>query len=33
MTYMEGVQVDFQKLATDWAVLETVEDYENVIIR
>ncbi len=30
---MEGVQVDFQKLATDWALLETVQDYENLITR
>jgi hypothetical protein len=27
------VQVDFQKLATDWALLETVQDYENLITR
>ena len=33
MTYMEGVQVDFQKLVTDWAILETVEDFENLIAR
>ncbi len=33
INYMEGVQVDFQKLATDWALLETVQDYENLITR
>ena len=33
MNYMEGVQVDFEKLATEWARLETVQDYEHLIIR
>jgi hypothetical protein len=33
MNFMEGVQVDFQKLANDWISLETVEDYEHVIAR
>lgn len=32
MNYMEGVQVDFQKL-TDWSSPRTVKDYEDVINR
>ena len=33
MNFMEGVQVDYQKLSNDWISLETVEDYEHVITR
>ena len=32
MNYMEGVQVDFQKL-TEWAIPTTVKDYEDAIAR
>ena len=32
MNYMEGVQVDFEKL-TNWSPPESVKDYENIIAR
>ena len=32
MNYMEGVQVDFQKLS-EWTSLETVKDYQDLISR
>ena len=33
MNYMEGVQVDFEKLTTEWTSSETEEDYKHLIIR
>ena len=33
MNSMEGVQVDFPTLVTDWAKLDTLQDYENIITR
>ena len=32
MNYMEGVQVDFEKLI-EWSPPESVKDYENIIAR
>ena len=31
-SYLEGVQVDFQRLA-EWTTFETLSDYEDLIAR